>query len=268
MAAYLESYAGHFALPIRYGVSVERLWRDNDRYALQAPGARFEADNVIVAAGATPWTPRFADELDPRVQQLHSVRYRRPAQLVEGPVLVVGTGNTGAEIALELAATRRVLLAGRDVGQLPGWFPTRAPLRSMTVGVWILRNGPTVDTRTGRRLRDLLGGGGTPRIRVKRKTLTAAGVEWVPPIVDVADGAPLLDGGRSVDVPNVVWCTGYRWTYPWIDASAASDQGRVPVAPNLHFLGVPFQRTALSTFVAGIDHDAAHVVRQLVHRRG
>jgi putative flavoprotein involved in K+ transport len=269
MASYLEDYAAHFALPVRHRMRVERLWLENDRYVLRASGTRFEADHVIVAAGGMPWTPSFADDLEPGIRQLHAVDYRRPAQLVDGAVLVVGTGNTGAEIALELAATRRVLLSGRDVGQLPGQFPARAPLRTIAVGVGILRHWPTVESRVGRRLRARLGAGGTPRIRVKRTMLAAAGVERVPRVVGAAAGRPLLADGRTLEVGTVVWCTGYRWHYPWIDVPTVGAQDGLPAAPGLHFLGVPFQRTAVSAFVAGIDTDAARVVRRLdQHRAG
>ena len=87
---------------------------------------RFEADNLVVASGAchTPRVPAFAAELDPAILQLHSAAWH-PSQLREGPTLVVGAGNSGAEIALELAGTRRTWLSGRH----PGSEPTSAGSR-------------------------------------------------------------------------------------------------------------------------------------------
>src|SRR5688572_7753195 len=116
MADYLESYAARFDLPVRTGVRVDQLARQEDRFILSAGGRRFEADNVVVAMAThqVPWVPPFASALDPGVVQLHSGAYRNPAQLRDGRVLVVGTGNSGAEIALEVAARHPTWLSGRD----------------------------------------------------------------------------------------------------------------------------------------------------------
>ena len=85
-----------------------------------AGNRRWEADQVVVAPGAyqRPRIPAFAADLDPSIIQLDAGRYRNRSQLADGGVLVVGAGNTGAEIALEAAGDRRqVWLSGRDTGQ-------------------------------------------------------------------------------------------------------------------------------------------------------
>src|SRR5687768_8693768 len=114
MADYLETYAERFSLPVRGGVRVESVTQDEGRFVLSLGDERLEARNVVVATGAlrVPKLPPFAAELDPRIVQLHSADYRNPSQLQDGEVLVVGVGNSGAEIAYELAETRRCLLAG------------------------------------------------------------------------------------------------------------------------------------------------------------
>ncbi|HJQ66325.1 MAG TPA: NAD(P)/FAD-dependent oxidoreductase, partial [Gemmatimonadales bacterium] len=133
MADYLESYAAHFRLPVRTGVRVERLSRNGERYVLLAGGRRLEADHVVVAMASyqRPRVPAFAGQLDPRIFQMHSLEYRRPAQLPPGDVLVVGAANSGAEIGLDLArAGRRVWVSGRNPGEIP--FPIEHPL---TLGI-------------------------------------------------------------------------------------------------------------------------------------
>jgi hypothetical protein len=125
MGDYLEAYARHFQLPVRNGVRVESLSRSGERYLATSGAQRFLAREVVVAMAdyQKPRTPAFASELDPSIVQLHSSAYKRPAQLRAGPVLLVGAGNSGAEIAMELRqAGHPVLVAGPDVGKHPGWF--------------------------------------------------------------------------------------------------------------------------------------------------
>src|SRR5438093_7741668 len=109
MADYLAAYAARFDLPFRTGVGVDGLWQEGDRYVISSGDRRFEADNVVVATGAcqNPKTPVFAPELDPGIVQVHSSLYRNPSQLREGGVLIVGVGNSGAEIAHEVSRTHR-----------------------------------------------------------------------------------------------------------------------------------------------------------------
>src|SRR5262249_15384018 len=121
MADYLESYATRFALPVRSGVKVDRLWREGDHFRLTAGDRTFEADNVVVARAdyQQPRSPAFASELAPELVQMHSSQYRNPSQLQEGDALVVGAGNSGAEIAVELVGSRRTWLSGRESGVVP-----------------------------------------------------------------------------------------------------------------------------------------------------
>src|SRR5690348_151597 len=102
MADYLEAYARRFELPVRSGVHVDRLSRLGDRFIIVAGGQRIEASNVVVAMGAyqRPRRPAFAGELRPAIAQLHSFEYRNLSQLHRGDVLIVGLGNSGAEIAM------------------------------------------------------------------------------------------------------------------------------------------------------------------------
>ena len=121
MADYLEAYAARFDLPVRTGIRVERLSRDGDRFVVETQEAVFEAENVVVAMAdfQRPRVPEFAEELDKDIVQLHSYEYRNPSQLRDGAVLVVGAGNSGAEISLDMSSTHRTWMSGRDTGHMP-----------------------------------------------------------------------------------------------------------------------------------------------------
>ena len=272
VARYLETYVARFQLPVRTGVRVDGLTRQGDRYLLTAGERRFEAANVVVAAGAYhhPWVPGFASELDPGILQLHSSGYRRPGQLREGGVLVVGAGNSGAEIALELSATHPTWLSGRHPGSEPTSAGSRLD-RLLTPPFWFfISRVLTVDTRIGRRLRPKLMGAGTPLARVKPRDIAAAGIERVPRTVGVRDGRPVLEGGRVLEVANVVWCTGFRPDFGWIDLPVLDadgeprhDRGVVADEPGLYFVGLFFLTSVASSLVGGVGHDARHVAGRI-----
>lgn len=121
MADYLVQYAERFELAVRNGMHVDRLTRANGRFAFTVGERRLTADQVVVAVSSfqAPRVPAFAAELDPAIRQLHSNEYRNPSQLRQGGVLIVGAGNSGAEIAKELAPLHPTWVSGRDVGQIP-----------------------------------------------------------------------------------------------------------------------------------------------------
>ena len=272
MADYLEAYAARFELPVRTGMRVDALGKDGDRFVVVAGGRRFEADHVVVASGAhrIPRMPAFADELDPGIRQLHSSGYRDPAQLLSGPVLVVGAGNSGAEIAFELARTRPTWLAGREIAEVPvrhGSLPARFVLPVIRfLGHRVL----TVRTPIGRRVGPELAHGATPLIRVKSADLAEAGIERVPRVVGTSDGLPVLDDGRVLEPRNVVWSTGYRQDFSWIDlpvldgdGQPVHDRGVARAEPGLAFVGLPFQYAVTSDVLPGVGRDAKRIARHL-----
>ena len=274
-ADYLEAYADRFDLPVRTGVTVERLWHDGTTYVVETAGERFEADNVVVAAGfdRMPVLPDFAGELEPGIVALHSADYHNPAQLRPGAVLIVGAGNSGADIALDLAKSHRILLSGRHPGQIP-WRIDRTSARVLTpMMMWSFSNVLTVRTPMGRRMRARALTHGAPLIRVKSADLAAAGVERVPRTVGVRDGRPLLADGRTVDVANVVWSTGFRPDGSWIDlpgTDAGADppqyRGVVEDRPGLYFLGRLFQYALASSMIRGVGPDADYIADHLAAR--
>jgi putative flavoprotein involved in K+ transport len=276
MADYLESYAERFALPVRTGIHVDGVRREGDRYIVTAGDHRFEADDVIVASGAhrEPRLPSIARELDPSIVQLHSTAYRNPSQLQEGGVLVVGAGNSGGDISLELSRTHPVWLSGPDRGHIPIDIDTPFARLFMTrLVVFAGRHVLTLRTPIGRRAYEKHLTQGDPLIRVKPKQLEAAGVRRVGKTVAVRDGAPVIEDGTALDVTNVIWCTGFRHDLSWIDlpifgedGAPIHERGVVTSEPGLYFVGLPFQYSAASDVLPGVGRDAAYVVKRLQER--
>jgi putative flavoprotein involved in K+ transport len=273
VAGYLERYAARFQLPVRGGVRVDGLSFRDGRYLVTAGARRFEAGNVVVATGAFhhPRIPGFAAELDPGIRQLHSSGYRRPAQLREGGVLVVGAANSGAEIALELAAAGHpTWLSGPHPGNEPFRAGGRAD-RLTTPLLWFaLSRVLSADNPVGRRLRPKLLTAAAPLARVRRRDLDAAGIERVPRTTGARGGLPLLEDGRALEVANVVFCTGFRHDFSWIDLPVfdtgdepRQDRGVVASQPGLYFVGLHFLTSIVSPLVGGVGHDAEHVAARI-----
>ncbi len=278
-ADFLEDYAARFELPIRLGSRVDRLGRNEDGFIVRAGDRRLEAKNVVVAMASyqKPHVPAFAAELDPSIVQIHSAEYRNPDQLRPGRVLLVGSGNSGAEIARELAASHDVWLSGRDVGEIP-FRPRSRVGRVMMVPVLrlLFHRILTVDTPIGRALRPKVLGRGGPLIRVKKRDLDRSGVHRVTRTAGVRDGMPVLEDGRILDVQNVVWCTGFHPGFEtWIDLPVHGENPHEPRhergvsldQPGLFFLGLFFQRALSSNMIQGLRRDAREVVDQVAARR-
>ena len=275
-ADFLERYAERFELPVRSGVEVDRLSRNGDRFVAAAGDRRLEADNVVVAMSSwqRPRVPEFASELDPRILQLHVTDYRNPRQLQDGDALVVGAGNSGAEIALDLAGTHRVWLSGPDTGHLP-FRPESAVARVLMpfIGRVIFHRVLTTSTPIGRRVRPKMLAKGDLLIRVKPKDLAAAEVERVPRTTGAEGGLPRLQDGRRVDVANVVWCSGFQPGFSWIDLPVFGpeepnhDRGVVEAEPGLYFVGLRFLYSKSSEQIHGVGRDAARIAGIIADRR-
>jgi putative flavoprotein involved in K+ transport len=277
MADYLEAYAARFGLPVRTGMPVDGVTRNGDgAYLVSAAGRRFEADNVVVATGAyqVPTVPSFASQLHPGIVQLHSSGYRGPSQLREGGVLVVGAGNSGAEIALESAAAHQVWLSGREVGAIPfrmGGLPSRLLLERLVLRV-LFHRVMTVKTPMGRKMRARMASRGTPLIRIRPGEIPAAGVERVARVTGVRDGLPVLEDGRVLQVANVVWSTGFQHDFSWIDVPGLGDgepahqRGVVDGQPGLYLVGLHFLYAMSSAMIHGVGRDAEHVAGHIAAR--
>ncbi|UMG91631.1 NAD(P)/FAD-dependent oxidoreductase [Nocardioides sp. TF02-7] len=279
VADYLEAYAEHHRLPVLLGTRVETLDAALDGgFTVNCSTGTLRCDNVVVATGTfgrTPAVPDFAADLDPAVLQLHSSEYRRPAQLRDGPVLVVGASHSGTDVAHEVAATRPTILAGRDCGQVP--FRIESPAGRVLFPLLVLawRHLLTRRTPLGRRMMPHVRFHGGPMIRVRRADLRARGVERLTDrVTGVRDGLPVV-GDRAVEVANVVWATGFRQSFDWIrlpvigaDGWPLEVRGVVDSAPGLYFCGLSFQYAFSSMVLPGVGRDADHVARRIAERSG
>jgi putative flavoprotein involved in K+ transport len=261
VAGYLRDYAAAFDLPVELHARVTGLRRTDDGFDVSTPDRTYRARAVIVATGPfqTPYVPPPAAGLDDSVTQLHSHDYRSPDDLPDGPALVVGGGNSGFQIAEELAATRPVELA---VGSAYPGLPQR--LLGRDVFWWLTRLGlmrVTAGSRLGLRVQSR----GEFLIGSSRKGLQRAGVRFRPRLVDAAGRTVRFDDGTSREVDVVVWATGYRSDYSWIDVPGVLRDGRVvhsrgvTEAPGLYFLGLPWQHTRGSALLGFVADDAEHI---------
>jgi putative flavoprotein involved in K+ transport len=278
MADYLEGYATHFDLAVRTRVNVDRLWRDGTRYIVDAGERRFEADHVVVAMASyqAPRVPDFATSLDAGIVQLHSKDYKNPSQLQPGDVLVVGAGNSGADIAIDVARSHRTWLSGRHPGNVPFRIESRAARVILPVLFrLVFHRLLTVDTPMGRRARPSVISKGGPLIRVRPADLAAAGVERTGRVEGVRGGKPLLADGRTLDVTNVIWCTGFHAGLSWVDlptpvygadGEPTHERGIVPDEPGFYFVGLHFLYSLSSTMIHGVARDAERIADTILAR--
>jgi putative flavoprotein involved in K+ transport len=268
VAGYLKAYAAAFNLPIRLNSPVTRLSQTDEGFNIHTQREVFNARQVVVATGPfqQPFTPPAAQQLDASVTQLHSAEYRNPRALPDGPVLVVGGGNSGFQIAEELAAAGRPvdLSIGAKLPVLPQRFAGR------DLFWWLTRLGllrVTVDTRPGRRMssRDFI-------IGSSRRRLRAAGVRFRPAVAG-ADGRTVrFADGTSLNAEVVIWATGYRPDYSWIGIPGVTRDGQVvhrrgvTEVPGLYFLGLPWQHTRGSALLGFVHDDAAHLAGRIAAR--
>ncbi len=278
MGDYLESYARTFALPVRSGVRVDRVSRAADGGFLVVAGdRRFRAENVVVAMAQyqRPRVPSFARRLAPHIMQLHSLHYRNPSQLTPGDTLIVGVGNSGAEIAVETAALHKTWLAGPDTGHVPfriDGLAARLALSRLVLRV-VFHRILSIATPIGRRTRPKMLHRAAPLIRLKPKDLARAGVSRVPRVVDAQQGLPVLEDGRVLDVANVIWCTGFDSGFSWIDlpvfgpdGDLRHNAGVVEEEPGLFFVGLHFLYAFSSDMIHGVGRDAARIAGAIAAR--
>lgn len=271
MADYLEQYAEHFELPILSGARVTALKACEGGYVVQTTQGELRAPQVIVAMSSYQRRklPAFARELSKDIVQLHSSDYKRPTQLADGPVLIAGAGNSGAEIGMDIAkGRRRVHLAGRDVGFVPFkiaslWGRTVACRLLLRV---IFHRLLTIRTPMGRKARPKLLSQGGPLIRQKPADLARAGIERTARVVGVENGRPRLADGTVLDVPNVIWATGFESALDFIELPIFDERGEprheggvVREQPGLYFVGQHFLYSFSSAMIHGVGRDAARI---------
>ncbi|NND01396.1 MAG: NAD(P)-binding domain-containing protein [Acidimicrobiia bacterium] len=277
VADFLEEYARAMELPVRSGVRVERVSRDGDDYLVATDRGSIRSRNVIIAMAdyQKPKVPDFAGDLDSSIVQMHSTQYRNPAQLQDGPALIVGLGNSGADIAFDVAPTRHTMVAGKESGAVPfrieSWFGRNIGTRLVRFAMVRVLN---TSTPIGRKARPKLMVDGPPLVRVRPKELKKAGVERVDRIAGIRNGKPVTVDGVILDVSNVIWCTGYRPGFDWIDLPVFNEDGTpkhergvVENMPGFYFVGLFFLHAMWSETITGVQPDVRYIVNHLLENR-
>jgi putative flavoprotein involved in K+ transport len=265
VADYLQAYAKAFHLPVTLNTRVSDLRRAGETFEVRAGDAVYRAQQVVVATGPfqVPFTPPAARKLDPSVTQLHSAAYRNPQAIPDGPVLVVGGGNSGFQIAEELAASRQVDLS---IGARVPMLPQR--LLGRDLFWWLTRLGlirVAGTSRLGRRMQAR----GEFVIGSNRRRLHRAGVRFRPRLVDAEGHLVRFADGGTLEVRTVIWSTGFRSDYSWIHPPGVFSDGRVAQrrgvteVPGLYFLGLSWQHTRGSALLGFVDNDAAYLADRI-----
>jgi putative flavoprotein involved in K+ transport len=275
VAEYLKAYAARFDLPVLLSTAVTRLERgghaDRGEFVAHTSQGLLRARQVVVATGPfqTPVIPAISSGLGPEVIQLHSSEYRNPAQIQPGRVVVVGGGNSGRQIALELANSHAsdysdchsddqgVTLA---VGTAEPGLPQRILGRDLFW--WLTKTrllAKTASSRLARRMRargDLV-------IGSPMKGLRAAGVDIRPRLAAAGGDTVTFADHTDTRPTTVIWATGFRSDYSWIvidgavtDTGVQHERGISPV-PGLSFIGLPWQHTRGSALLGFVKDDAA-----------
>jgi putative flavoprotein involved in K+ transport len=268
VAAYLAAYTARFDLPVRHRTPVRRLTQDpaGPGFVLTTAHGPVRAGAVVVATGPfqVPAVPAIATHLGPQVDQLHSADYRNPAQLPLGPVLVVGAGNSGVQIAADLAATHDVTLAVET--SLPH-LPQR--IAGQDIFTWLTRTrimNLTVDSRLGRRLSRR----GEVLVGTRLHDLTALGVNLVDRVTAADTHTVTTHDHARLDVTTIIWATGYRPDFTWLPTASLDQHGRprhhrglTPI-PGLAVLGLPWLHTRGSALLGWVGHDAGWLADHLL----
>lgn len=269
IANYLTQYAEYFALPIQLETKIISVSKNpNSGYKVITSKGNLESRNIIVATGPfqNPLIPTFANRLSEKVNQLHSSMYKRPSQLKEGVTLIVGGGNSGAQIAVELSNDREVFLS---VSQKPSFLPQNFAGKS--IFWWFDRLGilkTNVNTKLGTFIKErpdpIFGYELKTAIRNKKVTIKPRATHAENDMFQFQDGSKII-------VANVIWATGFRSDYSWLDIPSIFNEAGFPIhkrgitdEKGLYFIGLPWQYRRGSALLQGVGYDAEYIVKQIM----
>jgi putative flavoprotein involved in K+ transport len=272
LADYLQRYAAHYELPVQYQTEVLSVSKIEGVYRVATNRGNYAANNVIVATGPfqKPSVPPMADHLNIDIVQIHSAQYRNSSDLQDGPALVIGAGNSGAQIAVELSASREVYLSSSHRIQ---YMPLE--LLGRSIFWWFGKMGilkANVNSRAGSMIRKRP----DPIFGFALKDAVRQGKVKLKPRTDNMMGDTVeFEDHSSIQPANIVWATGFRPDYSWIRIPGVLDGRGKPVhergispVSGLYYLGLPWQYRRASALIGGVGEDAAFIVDHLFHEVG
>ncbi|OMP65635.1 flavin-containing monooxygenase [Domibacillus epiphyticus] len=266
IAHYLKKYAELFQLPIQHQTEVTRLWREHSRFQIETNTKMYEAEHVIIASGPfqKPYIPDIARNVSPEILQLHSSA-RNPGDLIEGNVLVIGGGNSGAQISLELSNKRETYLS---TSQKIKFLPLK--IGSKSIFWWFDKAGiykAPRDSWIGKRIR----ASSDPIIGTELKDALASGaVVQKKRVVEGKDSMIRFQDQSMLEVQNIIWCTGFVLDYEWMEMEGALDDAGQPIhkrgvsqIEGLYYLGLPWQYRRGSALLLGVGEDAEYIAKHI-----
>lgn len=263
MVQYLQQYAQKFQLPLRLQTKATRVWKENGHFHIQTNNQVYKAENVIVASGPfqTPKIPFFSQNLSPDIKQLHSSQYKNPADLLEGNVLIVGGGNSGAQIAVEISGKRDTYLSAGDRMK---FLPLKIGAKSI---FWWLEKAGILNASRHSWMGRKIQASGDPIFGLELKKAMASG-EIISKSKAVAGEKRHIQFQDQtwLEVQNIIWATGFAPDYSWLDIQGVLNKEGKPVhqrgitqIKGLYFIGLPWQHRRGSALLYGVGKDAQYI---------
>ena len=273
MADYLEKYVKEFSLLVKFNTEIFEISKITDDFEIVTSNGMIIAKNLVIATGTNQIgkIPEFTQNLNKDIFQIHSSQYKNPQSLPNGKTLVVGAGTSGVEIAIELSKSRETFISGKPTPHIPD------PIFRYAGGAywWFISNILTTNTPIGKKVKGKILKEGAPLIRVSFNELKSAGVKPLPRVIGVQDGLPKLQNGEVISVSSIVWSTGYKPDFSWLNLDAIDKSGWPDAQRGisnkingLYFVGMLFQFGLTSGLVGGVGRDAAFVVEQIIKKYG
>ncbi|WP_251637478.1 NAD(P)/FAD-dependent oxidoreductase [Sporosarcina sp. NCCP-2716] len=268
IADYLEDYVAHFKLPCRMGTLVTGIEKKNGLFNVFTEEEELQSRKVFIASGAfqKPFIPPVIKNEGSAVSHIHSSLYIEPKSLRSGSVLVVGGGNSGAQIAVELSTDRE------DVTLALSYPPTYLPLRVLgkSIFYWLEKlqllyaGADTVRGRQFKKSNDPIFGTEL-KCAVKEQK-----VKTKPRVTEVSGDRVTFSDGSTLKVNNIIWATGFVPAYEMIRIDGAIDKKDKPlhnrgVSPidGLYYIGLPWQYNRGSGLVCGVGRDAKYLADKI-----